>query len=194
MTGVAAAKLRRHMSNMNVIGQLYFCKTEICLTEKSTNGAIVAPTPVAMNCQSRMSLYSPHGWRTRDCKHIYSIIQHNVLNRVLIIYNSSLHDSLHIQNSASNPFITRTGEFHTINTRITTAFQVLLALYNWLNAFHGELGDGHDDDNRSTGHYNCSTGCNIVYFKHNGEIYGPKYNIMFYYIFKATWMRIKVES
>ena len=43
LAGVAAAQLRRHLSNMNVI-QGTFAGSKILLTEKLANGALVTPT------------------------------------------------------------------------------------------------------------------------------------------------------
>ena len=78
LTGVVAAQLRRHLSNMNVIkkSNRYFCKIDILLTEKLTNGAFVTP-PLAGNayvavkplsvmqcCMKNCSLFRPRnvGW------------------------------------------------------------------------------------------------------------------------------------
>ena len=52
LTGVAAAQLRWHLSNMNVMQIILtgtFARSKILLTEKLTNGAVVTPTPGAEN-------------------------------------------------------------------------------------------------------------------------------------------------
>ena len=44
LTGVPAAQLRGHLSNMNVM-QIIFARSKILLTEKLMNGALVTPSP-----------------------------------------------------------------------------------------------------------------------------------------------------